>query len=472
MSLFKVSSDIIQKISFGYRDFSGPTGQTGATGATGATGPSGGPQGQTGLTGPTGHTGQTGLTGPTGQTGLTGPTGQTGLTGPTGQTGLTGPTGHTGQTGLTGPTGHTGQIGLTGPTGHTGQTGLTGPMGHTGQTGLTGPMGHTGQTGLTGPMGHTGQTGLTGPTGHTGQTGLTGPTGQTGATGFTGATGQTGFGFTFGICPSDYLYWDNIDMVWKTGGNKVHIGCGAGVTGQGTNSIAIGNDSGNINQGTNSIAIGNDSGNINQGTNSIAIGNKAGKINQENNTIIINSSGNDFNGATGITGAFYLKPIREVSKTNVLYYDTSSCEITHDSISLDYGEMFGISGTIGPLNTVTYTGWTSATGGCLNNVLFVQGITADYLEIQNSGFYKLHLTGVLIENTTNIIYSGIFVNNTLIARSRVRIQGFTDTGTIAVSFINELNINDRIDIRFISMSGSPTIVVEHLNLNIIRLSGN
>ena len=42
-----------------------------------------------------------------------------------------------------------------------------------------------------------------------------------------------------GGCQSDYLYYDLSAATWKNGGSEVHIGCGAGATGQGAVAVAV-----------------------------------------------------------------------------------------------------------------------------------------------------------------------------------------------------------------------------------------
>jgi len=110
----------------------------------------------------------------------------------------------------------------------------------------------------------------------------------------------------------------------------IAIGREAGATYQATNSIAIGTEAGQNYQGNNSIAIGIEAGQNYQGTNSIAIGNKAGNNTQAGNSIILNASGSILNSATQ---GFYVIPIRNITQTNVLGWDTKSKEITYYDLS-------------------------------------------------------------------------------------------------------------------------------------------
>jgi hypothetical protein len=93
--------------------------------------------------------------------------------------------------------------------------------------------------------------------------------------------------------------------------------------------ISIGYQAGQTNQTQYAIAIGANAGQNAQGTSAIAIGTNAGQTGQHANTIILNSSGVALN--SGTTGAFYVKPIRNLASNNVnsLFYDINTNEITY-----------------------------------------------------------------------------------------------------------------------------------------------
>jgi len=118
----------------------------------------------------------------------------------------------------------------------------------------------------------------------------------------------------------------------------------AGNQTQGVNAVAVGSSAGQIAQGTNTIAIGTLAGNDNQGGTSIAIGASAGQINQHQNTIILNATGSALN--SDGTSRFFVKPIRNASTSDILFYNSSSSEVTSSSLSavLSYRSM--ISGVI------------------------------------------------------------------------------------------------------------------------------
>ena len=153
--------------------------------------------------------------------------------------------------------------------------------------------------------------------------------------------------------------------------NCIAIGCNAGLSNQGTQalvlgkltgafgSVAIGYNSGNSNQSVGSIAIGSLAGYCNQNsyalalggfagyngqqsnaiaigpyagfsgqsTNAVAIGLYAGASNQPQNSIVINASGVTLNGSNA--NSCYIAPIRNVTQTNVIGYDTTNKELTY-----------------------------------------------------------------------------------------------------------------------------------------------
>jgi hypothetical protein len=152
-----------------------------------------------------------------------------------------------------------------------------------------------------------------------------------------GETSQQGGGISIGSQAGQNTQQANSIAIGEFAGydtqerNSIAIGKFAGQFTQQANSIAIGTEAGTSNQGTQSIAIGELSGNIGQGSQSIAIGRKAGETNQAANSIILNATGNVFNGETGITGCFYVNPVRKIIGSTFgftnLYYNPITSEI-------------------------------------------------------------------------------------------------------------------------------------------------
>ena len=130
------------------------------------------------------------------------------------------------------------------------------------------------------------------------------------------------------------------------GANTVAIGSQAGAESQGIDAVAIGAYAGNVSQGNAAVAIGRNAGNTSQGLSSIAIGENAGYTNQANNSIILNATGANLNQTTANT--FTVAPVRNdvANIGNVMFYNTTSKEIT-------YGNVISVAGNItgGNINT-------------------------------------------------------------------------------------------------------------------------
>lgn len=109
---------------------------------------------------------------------------------------------------------------------------------------------------------------------------------------------------------------------------SVAIGFNAAGEGQGIYGVAIGCQAGRVSQSTYGIAIGDGAGEFNQGQHAIAFGFAAGETDQPAHSIIINATGATLNQVN--TGTFTVKPIRNDSASNVLYYDSSTGEITYN----------------------------------------------------------------------------------------------------------------------------------------------
>lgn len=111
------------------------------------------------------------------------------------------------------------------------------------------------------------------------------------------------------------------------GTGSIAIGATAGFTSQGNASIAIGQQAGSSSQGADAIAIGRSAGITNQGIDAIAIGANAGTTNQANNSIIINATGSVLDNTTA--NSLVVKPVRNATTSDALYYNATSGEITY-----------------------------------------------------------------------------------------------------------------------------------------------
>ena len=112
---------------------------------------------------------------------------------------------------------------------------------------------------------------------------------------------------------------------------NVAIGYQAGEFTQGLGSVAIGSSAGSTSQNSYAIAIGFQAGQNTQGTYSVAIGYQAGQANQHANSIILNASTSAVN--SGQASSFYVKPVRNVTNSNFMLYDSTNSELTYFSSS-------------------------------------------------------------------------------------------------------------------------------------------
>ena len=145
----------------------------------------------------------------------------------------------------------------------------------------------------------------------------------------------------------------------------ISIGQSAGYSTQGANSISIGVSAGEQSQNAFSIALGFKAGINNQGANSVAIGTNAGFLNQANNTIILNATGANLNQTTANT--FTVKPVRNLIQSNAVFYNSTSGEITYDTLANNTSNVSAANVTINSggfmkLASYTATALTAVTG--------------------------------------------------------------------------------------------------------------
>lgn len=102
-------------------------------------------------------------------------------------------------------------------------------------------------------------------------------------------------------------------------------------TQQSEGAIAIGYAAAENNQGFGAISIGRLAGSNTQGNYSIAIGHSAGTNSQATNSIIINATGSNLQGNTA--NALYIKPIRNSITSQIIFYDSTTGEVTYGNAS-------------------------------------------------------------------------------------------------------------------------------------------
>jgi hypothetical protein len=175
--------------------------------------------------------------------------------------------------------------------------------------------------------------------------------------------------------------------------------------------IAIG---GNAQSGgganANTIAIGALAGNLNQGINAIAIGLAAGTTSQPANSIIINATGAPLNGTNS---GLYVDPVRNDTgnTTNVIYYNTTSKEVTYGPAAATYGNAEVAA------YLPTYTGNLASLTG---NVTTTGNISGAY--ILGNGSALTSLTGANVTGT---------VASATVAASANAVAGANVTGAVA-----------------------------------------
>lgn len=138
------------------------------------------------------------------------------------------------------------------------------------------------------------------------------------------------------------------------GSRAIAIGYVTGSTDQGVGAIAIGGDAAQSGQGTQAIAIGYLAGGLNQGTNSIAIGYQAGNSGVAAGSILLDATASGM--GTGSAG-FYVNPVRSGEPDKILYYNTSTKEISYgDAFSFRIAADDSTQTLITNRNTVQFDG--------------------------------------------------------------------------------------------------------------------
>jgi hypothetical protein len=118
------------------------------------------------------------------------------------------------------------------------------------------------------------------------------------------------------------------------GHSSVALGHTAGRNSQGSDAVAIGVGAGLNSQGNYAVAIGERAGygdNTAQGAYSIALGSMAGFSSQHDNSIAINASGNELNPSEA---GLYIDPIRNVTGSQYLTYNSDTKEVTYNTSTL------------------------------------------------------------------------------------------------------------------------------------------
>ena len=140
--------------------------------------------------------------------------------------------------------------------------------------------------------------------------------------------------------------WPVTNTTGSSGPTSVSIGQNAS-TGSGINSVAI---------GTGAKAVGNAVTSIGQAAGANFAGNEGIFIGHgadggtQNGIIILNATGSTLTAVSGQNNSFYVAPIRNSnSPTNVLYYNTTTKEVTYGAAAVNYTLPAATSSVLGVL---------------------------------------------------------------------------------------------------------------------------
>ena len=108
----------------------------------------------------------------------------------------------------------------------------------------------------------------------------------------------------------------------------------------------------------NGVRVGTNAGIVNQGDNAIAIGDNAAPLNQPSHSTVINATGAPLDALA--PSSLYIAPIRSANGTNVLFYNSTTKEVTRATA--------GVSQTISIPDR----------NGVIHNLTFAAGVLVQY----------------------------------------------------------------------------------------------
>ena len=194
------------------------------------------------------------------------------------------------------------------------------------------------------------------------------------------------------------------------GAYSVAVGYQAGFALQDTLSVAVGALAGENSQGSNCVAVGDKAGQFNQGNNSVAIGAGAGNNQQHSGTIILNATGVALN--SDRTNAVFMAPVRNVASTDLLYYNSTTKEVS-----------FAPAPSVGVPSLET---------------VLSQGNNADIYNIDMSGNDILNVDNIDLQTINGSVYPPPSVNPSLETVLNVGNKAGTD---IDMSFNDIVGVN-------------------------------
>jgi len=151
---------------------------------------------------------------------------------------------------------------------------------------------------------------------------------------------------------------------YTDGAGAINIGGGSGRNQSKANSVNIGSESGYSNNSVYAVNIGRRAGYARSGASSINLGSFSNETNitTHDRAIVINASG--VNVPSVADDTFVVKPIRNATGSNALFYDSGSGEITYDTASSGGTELLATNNLVSKLDTAT-----SLTTGTNNIIL-------------------------------------------------------------------------------------------------------
>ena len=166
------------------------------------------------------------------------------------------------------------------------------------------------------------------------------------------AIAQGPYGFALGNGALSDAYGMAFGMETQAAGYGVQIGAFSGKNHVATSSIysvGIGsfthqNANPGDETGQGAIALGSYAGDANQGGMAVALGYMAGRNNQAANSIVLNATGIELENLT--PNSFVVKPIRQQSQAQALFYDPVSGEVTYDAAPGGGGSGLQSRGTV------------------------------------------------------------------------------------------------------------------------------
>ena len=274
---------------------------------------------------------------------------------------------------------------------------------------------------------------------------------------FAGATSQSINAVAVGVSAGQTLQSNQAVAVGALAGanvqgmNSVAIGTQAGYETQGYQSVSIGIEAGKTTQGNNSVAIGTTAGFANQGQYAVALGSGAGNSNQANNSIILNATGSVLDQTTPNT--FTVAPVRnDVANTGqVVFYNTSSKEVTYGNTISVAGNITGGNLSVGSGNVNVGNVVFALDGSKFNSAKWtlVETVNAD-LTFGNKSVNTAYSFNYYSTNYNEILCissSGGGLNGTIV----IPVQAVTANST--------WNINQQIGFKYPNLSNANVTVV-------------